>query len=109
VALMEEMPMCSTQSARVRRPILPALLGVLVTMSLLAATPALAEISVGEFGVGTAIEQRELKGKAESFPEGSKVFFWTRVLGGADGDRIHHVSYRNWVRSARPRRRFVYP
>ena len=34
---------------------------------------------------------RVLKGKAASFPEGTQVYFWTRVVGGSDGDRIHHV------------------
>ena len=48
-------------------------------------------LRVAESGVGTAVEARELKGKATSFPEGSSVSFWTRVVGGQAGDRIVHV------------------
>jgi len=50
-----------------------------------------AKLSVTEHGVGTGIEERELQGQAESFAEGGKVWFWTRVVGGEAGDRVHHV------------------
>jgi hypothetical protein len=52
-------------------------------------------LTISEHGVGTEVVDRELRGKAESFPEGTRVFFWTRVLGGEEGDRIHHVWIKN--------------
>jgi hypothetical protein len=42
-------------------------------------------------GVGTGVVDRQLEGEAESFPEGTQVWFWTRVEGGSAGDRIRHV------------------
>lgn len=51
-------------------------------------------LSITEFGVGTDVVERELKGKAEVFAEGKKVWFWTRVVGGTAGDRVRHV----WLR-----------
>jgi hypothetical protein len=54
-------------------------------------------IRVTEYGVGTAVKDRELVGRGESFAEGTRVWFWTRVVGGAEGDRIHHV----WIRDGK--------
>ena len=51
-------------------------------------------ISVAERGFGTGIENRALVGQATSFPEGAKVYFWTRIVDGRAGDRIRHV----WIR-----------
>lgn len=48
-------------------------------------------LSINDYGVGTDVVDRELKGKGDQFEEGSKVVFFTRVIGGADGDRIRHV------------------
>lgn len=48
-------------------------------------------LKVSEYGVGTDVVDRELQGEAESFPEGTKVWFWNRVVGGAGGERIAHV------------------
>ncbi len=48
-------------------------------------------LTVPKHGVGTAVVDRELEGRGESFPEGTKVWFWTKVVGGQDGDRIRHV------------------
>lgn len=56
-------------------------------------TIAEGEITVTEHGVGTGVEDRALVGEASSFPEGATVVFWTRVVGGSEGDRIEHV----WV------------
>lgn len=49
------------------------------------------ELSVPDYGVGTGVEERQLQGQGDSFAEGSKVWFWTRVVGGQAGDRVHHV------------------
>ena len=48
-------------------------------------------LQVAEYGVGTSVEARELKGKATSFAEGASVVFWTNIVGGQAGDRIQHV------------------
>ena len=49
---------------------------------------------VAESGVGAGVVDRELQDRAEEFPEGSEVWLWTRVEGGAEGDRLVHV----WLR-----------
>lgn len=51
-------------------------------------------LAVDDSGVGTAVADRELEGRADRFDEGTKVAFWTRVSGGEPGDRIVHV----WMR-----------
>ena len=48
-------------------------------------------LSINDYGVGTDVVDRELKGEGDRFEEGTKVVFFTRVIGGADGDRIRHV------------------
>jgi len=63
-----------------------------------AAEPAGAgRLSVRDFGVGTGIVNRNLVGRGDRFPEGTVVWFWTRVLGGRPGDTIRHV----WIREGR--------
>ena len=54
-------------------------------------TPAGTQLSIQDYGVGTHVENRELKGKGETFDPGRQVVFWTRVLGGSQGDRVQHV------------------
>lgn len=49
---------------------------------------------VTESGVGAGVVDRELQDRAEEFPEETEVWFWTRVEGGAEGDRLVHV----WLR-----------
>jgi cytoskeletal protein RodZ len=49
-----------------------------------------AQLSVTEFGVGTGVENRTLVGKGDSFSRGDRCVFWTRVVGGRDGDEISH-------------------
>ena len=61
------------------------------------ASSAAGALSVSESGVGTGIRNRELVGGSSRFREGDTVWFWTRVLGGAPGDRIEHV----WLRDGR--------
>ena len=50
--------------------------------------------TVQDHGVGTAIEDRELAGRKDTFVEGERAVFWTEVVGGSAGDRIAHV----WLR-----------
>ena len=54
-------------------------------------TPASSLLSIAEYGVGTAVENRYLVGRNDRFTAGTRVWFWTRVQGGTRGDRIDHV------------------
>lgn len=48
-------------------------------------------LTIPQLGVGTGIVDRNLVGRNDRFPEGAKVWLWTRVVGGESGDRIRHV------------------
>jgi hypothetical protein len=48
-------------------------------------------LTIPEHGVGTRIENNRLVGQADRFTEGTRVWFWTRVLGGTRGQTIRHV------------------
>jgi len=48
-------------------------------------------LRVTESGVGTGVVNRVLQGEGNRFHVGDAVWFWTRVEGGEEGDRIHHV------------------
>jgi hypothetical protein len=48
-------------------------------------------LQVPDYGVGTALVDRRLVGRADRFAEGTRVSFWTRVLGGQPGHVIRHV------------------
>ncbi len=54
-------------------------------------------ISVTESGVGTGVVDRRLAGQGTRFKEGSTVFFFTRVVGGASGQKLRHV----WLHEGR--------
>ncbi len=56
--------------------------------------------SISEYGVGTAIENRQLTGEGNRFSKGSQVWFWTRVDNGNPGDRIDHVWLHEGVETA---------
>jgi len=49
------------------------------------------QLSISKYGVGTAVEDRELQGKGDRFDEGVRVWFWTLITGGTPDDRISHV------------------
>lgn len=59
--------------------------------------PAAGRLTIPEAGVGTAIVDRRLEGRADRFPAGSRVHFWTRVVGAARGERIRHI----WIHEGR--------
>ena len=59
--------------------------------------PDLATIEIQQQGVGTGIRDRTLVGESDRFDEGTAVIYWTRVIGGASGDVIHHV----WIHEGR--------
>jgi cytoskeletal protein RodZ len=59
------------------------------------APDALSHLSISGSGVGTAIVDRKLVGRADRFSVGSRVVFWTRVVGGRAGDAIDHVWFRD--------------
>jgi len=66
--------------------------------TVLAASPATpSRMSIPDSGVGRHVAQRRLLEPAGSFPDGSVVWFSTRVIGGEPGERIHHV----WIRDGR--------
>ena len=48
-------------------------------------------LSIPEYGVGKGVVHHELVGKAETFAEGERVWFWTLLQGGAPGESIDHV------------------
>lgn len=56
---------------------------------------AAVQLTVGDSGVGTDVVDRQLVGRSETFSLGSRVVFWTLVLGGGPGDAIRHVWLRN--------------
>lgn len=58
-------------------------------------------LSVPEYGVGTAVKKRELVGESDRFREGTQVWFWTRVVGGTQGETIDHVWLHDGVEAAR--------
>jgi|GEM_PF-2950591 len=68
-----------------------------------------ATLSIQEHGVGTGIVDRALRGESDRFQAGSRVWYWTRVLGGGDsvgdGDQIVHVWLRDGVEASRVRLR----
>ena len=51
-------------------------------------------LEVSDQGVGTRLVDRWLVGQSDRFPEGTRVAFWTRVLGGQPGQVIRHVWFR---------------
>ncbi len=56
-----------------------------------------APMIVAEHGVGTGVIDRRLVGRADRFPAGSEIFFWTRVLRGEADGAIRHV----WIHEGR--------
>lgn len=60
-----------------------------------AARPA--SLTIAAHGVGTGIEDHRLTGASDSFREGTEVWFWTDVRGGASGGTVRHV----WRRDGR--------
>lgn len=58
-------------------------------------------ITIPDYGVGTAVNNRQLVGESDSFTEGTKVWFWTDVQGGSSGDKIYHVWLREGVEKNR--------
>jgi cytoskeleton protein RodZ len=60
----------------------------------LAAGSPSSHLSISGSGVGTAVVDRQLVGQAGRFTVGSRVVFWTHVVGGKAGDTIDHV----WLR-----------
>ncbi len=55
-------------------------------------------LSVTESGVGMDVIDRTLVGPRDEFREGTLAWFWTRVVGGADGDMVEHV----WLQEGSP-------
>lgn len=56
-----------------------------------AAAPPTVGLQVSEHGVGAGLAHHRLVGPSDRFPEGTRVSFWTLVLGGQPGHVIRHV------------------
>lgn len=54
-------------------------------------------LTVADAATGTGVVDRDLVGRGDRFAEGASVWFWTRVVGGGDGERIRHV----WMHDGR--------
>ncbi len=73
------------------------LLAVSLTLVIGLAAGIAAEGETGSYlaikvaGLGAGVENRTLVGTGDIFPEGSKVYFFTWVLGGQAGDHVTHV------------------
>jgi cytoskeletal protein RodZ len=48
-------------------------------------------LAVSESGVGTDVVDRQLAGSSDHFPEGARVWFWTRVVKGEKGEILRHI------------------
>ncbi len=66
---------------------------------------AATRLTIDDFGVGTSVVKRALVGKSSRLRAGQDAWFWTLVLGGRSGDRIHHV----WTHEGRVVRTFELP
>ncbi|MBW2278970.1 MAG: DUF2914 domain-containing protein [Deltaproteobacteria bacterium] len=50
-----------------------------------------ARLRITQYGVGTGVKNRQLRGESDRFALGTKVAFFTRVEAGRAGDTIRHV------------------
>jgi transcriptional regulator with XRE-family HTH domain len=48
-------------------------------------------ITISEAGLGTSVVEHALNGRADRFAEGTRVFFWNRVLNGEKGMILRHI------------------
>jgi hypothetical protein len=58
-----------------------------------AATRRTDTLQVSDFGVGSDVVDRRLVGRADRFTAGTRVSFWTLVVGGQPGHVVRHVWY----------------
>jgi hypothetical protein len=56
-----------------------------------------AGLAVPQSGVGTDVVDRQLVGQSQTFSVGTRVVFWTRIVGGGYGDSVSHV----WLHNGR--------
>ena len=64
----------------------------LITPILLNSTSIYAsQLSIVNAGLGSDVQNRTLIGESDIFVEGGIVFFFTKVVGGENGDTIYHV------------------
>jgi len=52
---------------------------------------AAGKLIVAEAGLGTGVVEHALNGRANRFAEGTRVFFWNRVLNGEKGMILRHI------------------
>jgi hypothetical protein len=90
-------PVVALQAAAVAAPATAAVAAPPAAQPLTSSPAGALEVS--HSGVGTGVENSRLVGRADRFPEGSPVVFWTRVLGGRPGDVIQHVWFHEGQRA----------
>jgi len=56
-------------------------------------------LSIKESGLGVGVENRTLMGAGDTFEEGSKVYFFTWILGGQADEHVTHV----WIQEQEER------
>ena len=83
----------TASALRGRAAVFPMLL-----LALASSSWAAAGTSIDASGVGGGIDDRELREPGDSFAEGEKVWFWTRVTGGEPGELLSHV----WLLEGEP-------
>jgi len=49
------------------------------------------QLTVAEAGLGTGVVEHALTGRSDRFAEGTRVFFWNRVLNGEQGMVLRHI------------------
>ena len=59
------------------------------------AAPDSVSLAVPASGVGTDVVDRQLVGRSETFSVGTRVVFWTQIVGGGSGDSVSHVWQHN--------------
>lgn len=52
-------------------------------------------LQITDHGVGTGLVNHQLVGRADRFPEGTQISFWTLVVGGQPGHVIRHVWFQD--------------
>jgi cytoskeletal protein RodZ len=48
-------------------------------------------LTITEYGVGTGVADKMLIGRGDRFTVGTQIWFWTRTLGGSQGEVLTHV------------------
>jgi cytoskeletal protein RodZ len=93
-----EQPESASQTSSEKAPVSKAPNGALARFRTPggAAMPS-SNIAVAESRLGTGVIERRMVGENDRFPEGTRAWFWTRVVGGQPGEVLRHV----WIHEGR--------